>query len=472
MYQDGILAGALHSDEHYSLLVSRKLRRKSLADTNATTGRDTNSFISQMSSVGPGLVYALTILGTGDLITNASAGGGYGYSLIWALGFTLILRYVWVNTSAKYVLVTGESLMQGYARLGSWFIWLMLFALIILRHVYNLYQILMMGSAVHILVPLQELPVLTIPTEWSMPIWGLLFTGIGFVMMFWGGYSVIETFCKILVGVMGCALVVAALLSNPDPVGIAKGFIPNMPEDEGLYSSMLILMALIGTEAGSMTNLTYAYFIYEKGWTNVRYMKRQRFDLGFGVVALFIMGTLLQIAAAGTVGESGVQLETAEDLVKIFSGTMGDLGRVIFGLGLWGAAFSTFIGGTVGYALIITDLCRNLIPKFQLSPGQKFENIKNDPIYRWSIIIWTFSPIYIVFTGVRPVWLILIFSSLMVVMIPVLALALMVITNKTELMGKYKNGWLTNAVLILLVAISFYMIGKEAIPNVIELLGI
>ena len=93
MYQDGILAGALHSDEHYSLLVSRKLRRKSLADTNATTGRDTNSLISQMSSVGPGLVYALTILGTGDLITNASAGGGYGYSLIWALGFTLIKNH-------------------------------------------------------------------------------------------------------------------------------------------------------------------------------------------------------------------------------------------------------------------------------------------------------------------------------------------------------------------------------------------
>ena len=300
MYQDDILAGARHSDQHYGLLVAEKLRRESLADTNATTGRDTNSLLSQMSSVGPGLVYALTILGTGDLITNASAGDEYGYALIWALGFTLILRYVWVNTSAKYVLVTGESLMQGYARLGTWFIWLMLFALIILRHVYNLYQILMMGSGADILVPLT---VLSIPAEWSMPIWALLFTGIGFVMMFWGGYAVIETFCKILVGVMGGALVIAALLSNPDPVGIAQGmFIPSLPQSEGLYSSMLILMALIGTEAGSMTNLTYAYFIYEKGWTNVRYIKRQRFDLGFGVIALFIMGTLLQIAAAGTVG--------------------------------------------------------------------------------------------------------------------------------------------------------------------------
>lgn len=470
MYQDDILAGARHSDQHCGLLVAGKLRRESLADTNATTGRDTNSLLSQISSVGPGLVYALTILGTGDLITNASAGDEHGYALIWALGFTLILRYVWVNTSAKYVLVTGESLMQGYARLGNWFIWLMLFALIILRHVYNLYQILMMGSGADILVPLT---VLSIPAEWSMPIWALLFTGIGFVMMFWGGYSVIETFCKILVGVMGGALVIAALLSNPDPVGIAQGmFIPSLPQSEGLYSSMLILMALIGTEAGSMTNLTYAYFIYEKGWTNVRYIKRQRFDLGFGVIALFIMGTLLQIAAAGTVGGERGSLETANDMVRIFTGTLGDFGRIVFGLGLWGAAFSTFIGGTVGYALIITDLCRNFITKFQLSPDQKFKNIKNDPIYRWSIIIWTFSPIYIVFTGVRPVWLILIFSSVMVVMIPVLAVALMVITNKTELMGKYKNGWFTNTVLIVLISIALYMTTVEALPRLFELLEI
>ncbi|MEE8162008.1 MAG: Mn2+/Fe2+ transporter, partial [Acidobacteriota bacterium] len=74
--------------------------------------------MSRIKGVGPGFVYVLTILGTGDLITNSAAGAGYGYALIWALGLTLVFRYVWVNTSAKYVLVTGESLMQGYARLG------------------------------------------------------------------------------------------------------------------------------------------------------------------------------------------------------------------------------------------------------------------------------------------------------------------------------------------------------------------
>ncbi len=423
---------------------------------NTTAGPDKYSLLSLIKGVGPGFVYVLTILGTGDLITNSTAGAGYRYALIWALGLTLVLRYVWVNTSAKYVLVTGESLMQGYARLGNWFILLMLVSLLVLRHFYNLYQILMMGSGANLLLPL--------PTEWSSSIWALLFTGIGFVMMFWGGYSVIETFCKILVGAMGTSMVVAAVLSNPDPVGIAQGmFIPSLPQSEGLYSSLLILMALVGTEAGSMTNLTYAYFIYEKGWRNVRHLKQQRFDLGFGVVCLFIMGTLLQVAAAGTVGEQGIDLEGADDLVRIFSESQGMIGTIVFGLGLWGAAFSTFVGGTIGYALIITDLCRNFIPRFKLPPDQKIENIKNDPIYRWSVILWSFSPLYILFTGVRPVWLVLVFSSVVVMMIPILAVALMIITNKKDLMGKYKNGWVTNAILALLVTIALYFTWENAV---------
>ena len=96
--------------------------------------------------------------------------------------------------------------------------------------------------------------VLPLPTVWSSAIWATLFTLAGFAMMFWGGYPVIESFCKVLVVVMGASLMVAALLSDPDPVGILAGtFIPSLPQAQGLYSAVLIVMALIGTEAGPFT---------------------------------------------------------------------------------------------------------------------------------------------------------------------------------------------------------------------------
>ena len=413
------------------------------------------SLASRLKSLGPGLVYVLTVMGAGDIISNSAAGADYQYALIWALGVTLVFRYIWVGTSAKYVLVTGETLLQGYGRLGNWLIWIVLAALLFFRHFYNLYLIVLLGTTWDLLFHL--------PTHWSAVIWSIFFSVAGFAMM-WGGYPILEYFCKLLVGAKGISLIIAAALSHPSPTGILKGtFIPTIPGTTGFYSAMLLLMALIGTEAGSMTNLTYPYFMYEKGWRDISYVKQQRFDLGFGVICIFLMGALLQIAAAGTVHPLGIKLEGPEQLVRIFSQSQGIVGLVIFAAGLWGAAFSTYVGATTGYALIMTDICRTFIPSLKktMEGPTKRAAAKNDPIYRWSVVFWAFSPLYIVFTHARPVWLVLTVSSVVVVAIPALALPLLYLTNDRKLMGKYRNGWFTNSVLVMLIVISLYFTYKN-----------
>lgn len=437
------------------------------APTKKAAALSASSLITRMRSLGPGLVYVLTVMGAGDIVSNSAAGADYQYALIWALGVILIFRYVWVGTSAKYVLVTGETLLQGYGRLGNWLIWIILAAVFLFRHFYNLYLIVLLGTTWDLLFHL--------PTDWSSAIWSIFFSVAGFVMMIWGGYPILEYFCKVLVAAKGISLIIAAALSHPDPTGILKGtFVPSMPGATGFYSSILILMALIGTEAGSLTNLIYPYFMYEKGWRDVSYMKQQRFDLGFGVVCIFLMGALLQIAAAGTVHPLGIKLEGPEQLVRIFSQSQGVVGLVIFALGLWGAAFSTYVGATTGYALIMTDICRSYIPslKKKMEGEDKRATAKNDPIYRWSIVFWAFSPLYIVFTHAQPVWLVLTVSSIVVVVIPALALPLLRLTNDRNLMGKYKNGWFTNTVLVMLVAVSLYFTYKNLISLWHQLMSI
>jgi len=421
---------------------------------------------SLLKSIGPGFVYALTVLGIGDIVSNASAGASYQYHLLWALAMTVIFRFVWVNTSAKYVLVTGESLLAGYGRLGKWVPLMILIALFPIRHFTNQFLILILGSSAHLLFPL--------PTQWSIAIWACFFTLVGFAMTFWGGYPIIEPSCKILLGIMGGGLLVSALLSHPDPVAILSGtFIPSLPQAQGPYSAMLIVMALIGTEAGSTANLTYAYFISEKGWKGVSYLKQQRLDLAIGVLCLFIMGALLQIAAAGTIHPLGIAVEDPEDLGRIFFETQGILGLIVFGLGLWGAAFSSFIGFNTGYALIVTDICRKFVPGLRrpVKREEKGYSAKRDPIYRWAIIFWSFAPLYIIFTETRAVWLVLMVNAFIVLLIPVLAIPLLMLTNDKSLMGKYKNGWLTNGILVFLTCVAVYFTYKNAVELWSNLVG-
>ncbi len=396
-------------------------------------------------------------MGPGTFLSSAVAGATYGYSLIWALGLALLFRYVWVNTAAAYVLVTGESLLQGYARMGRWLVWTSLVVTILVRHSSNLYTVLLMGSAAHLLCPL--------PTPASRAIWSVALTLLGVVMMIWGGYPLIERGCKVVIVILGVSLPVAAMFSHPDPAGILRGmFIPTIPNSQGLYSAMLLLAAMIGAQAGSMSNLSYTYFATEKGWRGAEDLPRQRVDLITSTVCRFGMGTLLQVAAAATLLPLGIRPESAEHLVRIFSESMGLMGKVIFGVGLWGICFSSFIAGTMGYSLIVRDICRRFVPGLKVAGDSPVmtQPTRRDPVYRWSVALLGLSPLYIVFLNVEPVALTLLVRSMVVIVIPILVGSLMKIANDRTLMGEHRPGWFSNLVMALLVVISVYLTVKNA----------
>ena len=56
----------------------------------------------------------------------------------------------------------------------------------------------------------------------------------------------------------------------------------------------------------------------------------------------------------------------------------------------------------------------------------------------------------------RAVWLVLMLAAFLVLLIPLLGISLLKITNDQELMGDYRNGWVTNFVLITLILIAMY----------------
>jgi Mn2+/Fe2+ NRAMP family transporter len=407
-------------------------------------------------SLGPGIVFALTVIGAGDIVSNAAAGADYGYSLIWALAVTLVFRYVWVGTAAKYVLVTEESLLQGYDRIGRWVSQFLLGAILFLRHVSNLYKVVLLGTVANLFLPLSP--------KYGPPVWSLILTTLGFSMMFWGGYPVIERFFKLLMVLLGGALVLGAFLSQPDFPALLRGaLIPSFPGHEGLYDIALLLMALVGTEAGSMTNVTYTYFMHEKGWKDRTDLSRQRFDLAFSVSCMFAMGALVQIAAAGTLGRDGVSLATTSDLLRLLGEGHGAVIPVVFGLGLLAAVFTGFVGGTTGYALIATDIVRNVLPgRGHTGPAERSAYLR-DPVYRACVALWSFSPIYILTIDVQPIWLLIAASAFSVLAIPFLAFFLLKITSDRTLLGRYVNRWHTNLILTLLGLVSVYFCIERAV---------
>src|SRR5262245_18778696 len=93
-------------------------------DRSNTAGSEIpTSFLGYVRAMGPGIVVVLTWLGAGDIVQCATAGGNYGYSLMWAFALCLALRYVFVSIITKYQLCNqhGESVLGGLTRLHPFF---------------------------------------------------------------------------------------------------------------------------------------------------------------------------------------------------------------------------------------------------------------------------------------------------------------------------------------------------------------
>lgn len=395
---------------------------------------------------GPGLVFALSVIGAGDYVSNTAIGAAYGTAMLWTMVVAAVCRYVWIESCARYVLVTGKTPFEGFDSIGRWLVWFFLATMVIHRHVNGLYHVLFMGSSIDLLVPL--------PVANSAVVWSLVFVAAGFSLMLWAGYRVLEGFFKILMAFMGGSLIVVVLLTPVPIAGVLKGlFVPSFPDAQGPYSAILLLTALLGTEACSMSNVTYSYFMWQKGWRDISYSARQRMDLFYGIGAMFMMGCLLQIAAAGTLGQGGKSPGNVRDLVEVFSARLGWFGQLTFALGIWAAVFTSFIGGVTGYSLAIADVIHTL----RRGGGiRSRDEVQRDPIYRGLIVFFAFSPLYILWTSVRPAWLVLVASSATVVLVPILSLAVLRLTADRRIMGENRNGWFSNGVLVFVALLACY----------------
>ena len=392
---------------------------------------------------GPGLVFLLSSIGPSDLVSNSAAGANYGYNLIWTLAVCAIARYLILEATARYVLVTGESLLTGYRRAGRWVVWLILALIVVKRHLSNLYHILLLGISVHLMIPL--------PTTRSATIWSVIFCTLGFALMYWGRYPMVEKLSRPLLFALGGSLVMAAIIAKPDTGALLDGLIhPSLPVEGSHYSPALLLLALLGTTIGTVGILKYSAFVYEKGWRDLSHLKLQRADLFLGVAGAFIISAIIQIASAATLKPLGFHVENIEDLVPMFASVLGQSGRILLGIGLWATVFTTYVGSNMGYSLMASDI-------YEQTFGRTLAHGSKDQSYRWFLIWFCISPMYVLLTDWKPVPLVLLSALLFVLVLPLLVGVLLRLTNDKQLMGAHTNGWVTNVLLTLFVMLTIYL---------------
>jgi len=355
-------------------------------------------------------VLAAAFIGPGTVTTAASAGAGFGYSLIWALIFSTAACFVLQEASARITAVSGLNL--GHAmqkkylssKPGRWLIGLALVSILAGCAAFEAGNIL--GAAAGISLVFE-----TIPTQLTT-----IIIGTAAAILLWKGtIKQVATLLGLVVALMGFCFVLTAFLVPHNWSAVFTGSIrPSVP-----VGAELIVLGLIGT-----TVVPYNIFLGSglKHAQSVSEMRRGLFVAitlgGFISIAILLTGT----AIAGTF--------TFEGLAVTLSNELGDGARWLVAIGLFGAGISSAL--TAALAAAIT--AKSLLSK----PGDNRWQENGS----WFRLTWGAVLAIGLFFGmlqIQPVPAIILAQALNGIILPVIAIILFLMMNDTGILPKSRQ---------------------------------
>jgi Mn2+/Fe2+ NRAMP family transporter len=390
--------------------------------------------------VGPGIVVAATGVGAGDLVAAAKAGAAYGVPVLWTAAVGAVLKFALAEGVARWQLATGATVLEGWAaRLGvavqSLFLaYLALWSLIVAAAL-----MAACGLATHALLP-------AVPVAVGGAAHGL--AALAFV--WFEGYGRFETAMKVAAGVMFVAIVGTAAVQAPPLAETLRGLtVPRVPA-----GSTLLLLGVVGGVGGTLTLLSYNYWMREKGWEGAAWLPAVRFDLGVGYALTGVFGVALVSLAAGELHPRGIAISGSEGVVEmagLLGARFGRAGEIVFLAGFWGAVASSTLGVWQGVPYLFADYAGMM--RRRGAPGPPSTSGR---LYRGWLLVLTFPPMLLLLLG-KPVWLVVAYAALGALFVPFLAATLLWLNNRRDLVGELRNGPLANLALIACLVLFGYL---------------
>jgi Mn2+/Fe2+ NRAMP family transporter len=418
-----------------------------------------------LALLGPGLLVAATGVGAGDLLTASLAGSRHGLVLLWAAALGAVLKWFLNEGIARWQLATGTTMLEGWVdRFGPWLRWLFLLYFLPWTFFTGGALISACGVAGTGFLPLGD------DLERSKVIWGIAHSLLGLALVWRGGFRVFERVMNACVAVMVVSVLATAILLRPDWSAVLSGLVtPRVPEGGTGYT-----LGILGGVGGTVTILSYGYWIREKGRAGVAAIRDCRIDLasayaltGFFGLAMIVIGSRVELRQGPTAA-----LELAGQLAL----TLGPAGKWIFLSGFWAAVFTSVLGVWQGVPYLFADLARvsrrreatvrSPSPERERGTGGEDGTTGGVDLtvtrpYRTYLVLIALVPIPLLWLSLEQAQLAYtVFASLFM---PFLAATLLVMNTRRAWVGpRFRSGWVTNAALAATLGVFTYAGVREA----------
>ena len=320
--------------------------------------------------IGPGMVLAASIVGSGELIATTTLGAQVGFAVLWIILVSCAIKPVVQAEFGRYTIATGDTGLEGFNRVPgpragvSWLVWVWAITVTLtLLQVGGMYG--GVAQVLHLLVP-------AIPVN----VWVGVCFAITLALLLGGGYERIERLAIVKVGIFTLLTVFAAviLLRRPEAVApgdLASGLSLHLPT-----AGLATAIAVFGiTGVGATELVMYPYWCVEKGYARFA-GPRDRADwaarargwirvMHLDIVCSLVIYTMATVAfyllGAGVLHKMGVvpaDRDTVAVLSNIYTQTLGDWALWVFYAGAVITLYGTIFASTAAHARLFSDVVR------------------------------------------------------------------------------------------------------------------
>lgn len=286
-----------------------------------------------LKKLGPGLLFAGAAIGVSHLVQSTRAGADFGFGLLWALLLVNLFKYPFFQFGPRYAMATGESLLEGYQKLGKGVL-LAYFAL-------SLGTMVTIQAAVTIVTAGLAVQLFGITTD--ITLWCFIITAICFAILIIGKYKVLDTVMKVIISILTVTTVIA-VASAVDFNESSIEWTQVLPENN---TQWVFLIAFMGWMPAPLdVSVWHSLWTIEKQKTLSKPPNKNMIDFKIGyLITLFLgvcflsLGALVMFGSGQTFSNQGVTF--SKQLIDLYTTNLGSGAFVIIALAAFTTMFST-----------------------------------------------------------------------------------------------------------------------------------
>mgnify|MGYP000692494211 CR=1 FL=1 len=315
--------------------------------------------IQKIKSLGPGLIFAGASIGVSHLVMSTKSGAIYGYGLIWALLIVHVFKYPFFQYGPRYATATGESLIDGYKKLGNWvLITYFIIAFISMFTIQAAVTIVTAGLAINLFGITDN------PVNWS-----IIITVICVLILILGRYKLLDNMMKVIIVVLTITTITSVVFAG-FKTGTPIEFTQILPKGTIEIGFLIAFLGWMPSPL-DLSVIHSLWAIEKKNETKTFNTKKSILDFNIGYVATIFLGVCFVSLGYFVMFGTGKTFSAsaggfAQQLIDLYTQSIGNWAYYIIAI----AAFITMFSTTL---TTLDASPRALAKVFELSFPTKFK---------------------------------------------------------------------------------------------------